>query len=93
MKKLLLLLNLFIVSTLVSAQGPYENDWIKYNQEYYKVKVAQDGIYRLSFNTLTQAGFAVSSLDPRKIQLFHNGQEVPIYLEGESDGTFDGADC
>ncbi|MBK8584191.1 MAG: T9SS type A sorting domain-containing protein [Bacteroidetes bacterium] len=92
MKKLLLLLNLFIVSTLVSAQGPYENDWIKYNQEYYKVKVAQDGIYRLSFNTLTQAGFAVSSLDPRKIQLFHNGQEVPIYLEGESDGTFDGAD-
>ena len=92
MKKLLLLLNLFFISFLGNAQGPYENDWIKYNQEYYKIKIAQDGIYRLGLNTLTSAGFAASTLDPRKIQLFHNGQEVPIYLEGESDGSFDASD-
>ena len=36
MKKLLLLLNLFIISSLTIAQPPYENDWIKYNQEYYR---------------------------------------------------------
>lgn len=92
MKKLLLLFNLLVFSTLVNAQGPYENDWIRYNQEYYKIKIAQDGIYRIGLSTLTQAGFAASSLDPRKIQLFHNGQEVAIYLEGESDGTFDNSD-
>ncbi|MBK6397314.1 MAG: hypothetical protein IPF75_03360 [Bacteroidetes bacterium] len=92
MKKLLLLLNLLFISILGNAQGPYENDWIRYNQEYYKIKIAQEGIYRIGLSTLTQAGFSAASLDPRKIQLFHNGQEVAIYLEGENDGSFDAAD-
>ncbi|MBL0102886.1 MAG: hypothetical protein IPP51_03480 [Bacteroidetes bacterium] len=74
-----------------SAQT-YTNNWINYNQEYYKIKVAQDGIYRLDRNALINAGFSATSIDPRKIQIFHNGQQLPVYIEGEADGVFDASD-
>ena len=92
MKKLLLLLFLVMISVFASAQPPYQNSWIKYNQEYYKIKIASEGIYRIGLTTLTSAGFSATAIDPRKIQIFHNGLQIPIYLEGEGDGTFDAAD-
>lgn len=92
MKKLLPFLLIVLNSFFVLAQGPYQNSWIKYNQEYYKIQVAQDGIYRISLNTLTLAGFSAASLDPRKIQMYNNGSQVPLYIEGESDGVFDPSD-
>jgi hypothetical protein len=89
MKKLLPFLSFILLSLVAFAQGPYENSWIKYNQEYYKIKVVQNGIYRVGPTTLAQAGFSVGASDPRKIQIFHNGKEVPLYIQGEGDGVFD----
>jgi hypothetical protein len=75
-----------------SAQAPttYGNEWINYDQTYYKIQVAQNGIYRLSHTYLTQAG--ISGVDPRKFQLFRRGQEVAIHVAGEADGVFDPTD-
>ncbi len=56
------------------------------------MKVWQEGIYRINSQTLLFAGVPVSSIDPRKIQVFRDGQEQYIYLEGESDGIFDADD-
>jgi hypothetical protein len=64
------------------------NSWINYSQTYYKFPIHQDGVYRISYNTLNNSGIPISNLDPRKIQLFARGKEVPIYIEGESDGIF-----
>ena len=75
-----------------SFSQPYNNSWINYSQEYYKFKVADKGIYRIDSTVLANAGIPLSSIDPRNFQLFARGVELPIYIEGEGDGVFDGAD-
>lgn len=75
-----------------SALAQYGNEWIQYNQPYYKIGVAADGLYRLTYGDLQSAGFPVASVDPRRIQLFHRGVEQAIYIQGESDAHFDASD-
>lgn len=74
------------------GQTPYGNDWINTNQSYYKIKVAQKGIYRLNHSTLSQQIPTLSTINPKYFQLFKNGKEVAIYVQGENDNTFDSND-
>lgn len=69
----------------------FGNEWIKFNQAYYKIPTAKDGLYRLTYSDLLDAGFPVGS-DPRRIQLFHRGKEQAIYIEGQNDGVFNTTD-
>ena len=82
---ILLFLPLFVNAQLT-------NDWINYDQNYFKFPIAEDGIYRIDFQQLVNAGVNVSSLDPRNFQIFAKGEEIPIYIQGESDGSFDSND-
>ncbi len=68
------------------------NEWINYNQTYYKIKLAEDGIYKVSYDDLLEAGFPVSSVDPRRIQLFFRGTEQAIWVEGQQDAKLDPED-
>ncbi len=63
--------------------------WINYNTTYIKLAVGKDGIYRITKNYLEQNGINTSSIDPATFQLFNYGKEVPIYVSGENDGSFD----
>lgn len=90
-KRLLLLSLLFFVFIVGKAQ-PYGNEWINYSQKYYKIKVAQTGVYRLDSITIQQAGIDLSTIDPRNFQLFHNGTEQPLFILGEQDGVFNAVD-
>jgi hypothetical protein len=83
---LMLLLN----SGMLLAQSL--QSWINFNQSYYKIKTGQDGIYRISYSDLQQAGFPVEQVDPRRIQLFHRGVEQAIFVEGQLDARFDPQD-
>ncbi|MEJ2006145.1 MAG: transporter, partial [Cyclobacteriaceae bacterium] len=74
---------------LAAAAQPYANDWIDYDKSYWRIQTAEDAIYRISYADLQSAGFPVSTIDPRRIQLFHRGQEIAIYVEGEADAVFD----
>ncbi|MCW5909209.1 MAG: hypothetical protein KIS94_15190 [Chitinophagales bacterium] len=77
MKKLLLLTAFF--GWLFVAAQPYGNEWIDYaNPNYYKIKVVKDGIYRIPYSTLQSVGLG-SALGDR-FALYHNGQEVPLYV-------------
>src|SRR5882724_5418710 len=73
------------------SNSQYSNSWIVPSQQYFKIPVAKEGIYRLSRSNLQAAGFPVNS-DPRYIQLFHRGQEQSIYVKGQSDGNFGSSD-
>ena len=75
----------------VNAQ-PIGNEWIDFNQEYYKIPVGKDGIYRISYNDLQGIGFPVSSINPQRLQIFHRGQEMAIYVEGQDDAQFNPQD-
>ena len=95
-KKNIICLALHILSAIFFSaeafgQTGYNNDWINYDQTYFKLAVAQDGIYKISQAELSAAGFPVSA-DPRNIQIFHRGKEQAVLLEGQNDGTFDPSD-
>lgn len=66
-----------------------QNNWIDYDLTYYKISTVEDGIHRVSFASLSSAGLNPNTLDPRNIRLYHRGQEVAIYVQGEEDGRFD----
>lgn len=76
----------------VFAQTPYGNDWINPSQQYFKIKVAQKGIYRLNYAALNQQIPSLGTINPKNFQLFKNGKEVAIYIQGEADNRFDSSD-
>ncbi|MEP0713283.1 MAG: C25 family cysteine peptidase, partial [Algoriphagus sp.] len=86
---LLLFLAFLIVDQLALAQQPV---WYSYDQTYYKIPTASDGIHRVTAATLSGAGINLTGLDPRNIRLYHRGKEVAIYIQGENDGRFDSGD-
>lgn len=91
MKKILLISLSLLVSNLIFAQK-YGNEWINFNQDYYKIKIGKEGIYRIDSATLQSIGFPLSSVDPKNIQLWINGEEQPILVNGENDGSFNSDD-
>lgn len=68
------------------------NEWIKYDQPYYKIKTGSDDIHRLTYESLQAAGFNFSGLAPTNFQLFHRGQEVAVHVNDGGDGTFGAGD-
>ncbi|HHH50401.1 MAG TPA: hypothetical protein ENK52_05430, partial [Saprospiraceae bacterium] len=82
------LLFLFFFTSSISAQMEtdqgilYGNEWINYNQSYYKITIVEEGVYRLTQNDLATAGVFNSSTIPKgqDFQLFYQGKEVPIYV-------------
>ncbi len=91
MKYIIVILVLLIFYGNSLAQ-PIGNEWINYSQSYFKIKINQEGIYRIDLNTLQNAGIDPNAIDPRSIQLFKYGEEQYIYIPGEKDGRFDGSD-
>ncbi len=87
---LLFLLLAVIVTPPVSLSQNF--NWITPNKTYLKLSVVDDGMYRITRSDFTNAGINTSSVDPRTVKLFNKGAQIPIYFEGESDGTFDSPD-
>lgn len=72
---------------------------------WYKIGLPESGIYKLTYDELKNLGINISSVDPRQIRIYHNAGgvlpemnaepryddlvEVPIYVSGEADGSFD----
>jgi len=61
-------------------------------QVFAKLTVAEDGIYRISCAALSDSGISLKKIDPRSLQLYNKGVEVPMYVSGESDGVFNSSD-
>ncbi|MCB0567165.1 MAG: hypothetical protein KDD01_22590, partial [Phaeodactylibacter sp.] len=58
----------------------YGNEWIRYDQSYFKIMVAEDGIYRIPYETLQSSGLPVNSIDGSQYQLWRLGEEQPLYV-------------
>ena len=86
------LLLLMAVSFAGTGAPPYGNEWINYNQQYFAVKVNEDGLYRINYNTLLNAGVPLGTFDPRNFQVFARGEEQPIIVKNEHTGNFQPGD-
>ena len=78
------------------------------NGNWYKVFVAESGMYQLSKSDLESLGIPVESIDPSTLKIYGNGAgivpentsdariddlgEIAIHVSGENDGSFDDAD-
>ncbi len=83
-----LLALLFSCVTITALSQPYGNEWINYSQRYYRIPIGTDGVYRITFNDLANAGIPISGINPQHLQMWASGQAVPIYVAGEDDGIF-----
>ena len=81
---------LLVTGLLVHFFAKGQSDqWLDYDADYYKIPTYSDGIYKLSYTTLSASGVAMDDLDPREIKVYHRGEEVAVYISGEQDGSFD----
>lgn len=95
----------FLFSVMASSQV---TNSVLANGNWFKFSVDTTGVFRIDRNLLQQIGISTGSIDPRKIHIYGNGgnllperngdfryddlQENAIYIEGESDGSFDAND-
>ncbi len=82
----------FIFHFSFLAQAQFGNEWINYQQSYFRIPVLQKGLYRVSTDDLRKAGVPVNTVNPVTVQLFFRGQEQAIYISGEADQRFDDPD-
>jgi hypothetical protein len=68
---------------------PFNNEWIDYSKTYYKFKIGANGLVRIPQSTLAAAG--LGGVPAEQLQLFRNGQEVPIYVTNGT-GVMGGGD-
>ena len=88
-------LYIFIIFCFVTLKGvaqTYGNEWVNFALTYYKINTGANGIYRLTYTNLNNVGFPVGQ-DNQRIQLFHRGQELAIYVEdANGNDLFDAGD-
>jgi len=87
------ILILFILIHLgLQSFGQLSNEWFDSSQRYFTFKIGQNGVYRLNYNTLSSHGIPVDDINPKNIQIFKNGEEQYLYVNGQEDNSFDADD-
>lgn len=79
----------FYVFFMASLQGMSQGEWINFDRDYFKIPTARHGVYQLDYLALSTSGIDMNRLNPRDIRVYHRGKEIPIYINGEEDGSFD----
>ena len=67
-------------STLVGGFD-YGNDWFDPEKPWVKIKVVEDGVYRISATDLQNAGINLGTLDPNTVHLYYRNKEIPIHVQ------------
>ena len=75
---------LFTLLIAGRSAGQYGNEWINFNQDYFKLKVAEDGLYRVSVAELEAVGFPSNTVAAERLRLFKGGQEVAMLVSSSS---------
>jgi hypothetical protein len=66
-----------------NGQTLYGNEWINYNQTYYKFKLTTNGMHRINQTALQSAGIPVETVQAANFQIFYMGKQIPLYTTTE----------
>ncbi|HEX5624406.1 MAG TPA: C25 family cysteine peptidase, partial [Saprospiraceae bacterium] len=61
-----------------NGQQIFGNEWIRPGNDYYRILIAADGLYRLSYQQLLQSGIPVNDIPANQVRLHRFGMEVPL---------------
>lgn len=81
-----------LLAVTVVSYAQYGFEWIKPYQPYVKFPITNNGIYTIDSTTLSNAGFQLGGVHPKRFQLFVNGVQVPLFIRGEADGVLNSND-
>lgn len=68
------------------------DDWIDYSKTYLKFGIYKDGIYRITSADLSAFGINTSAINPKTFKVYLKGREIPVFVSGEDDFSFDESD-
>lgn len=71
--------------------APYRKQFEIARAGCFKAMVNTDSIQEISYQDLLDAGFPLLT-DPRNLKVYHLGEEIPAFIEGEDDGIWDPGD-
>lgn len=71
---------LYFLSTANAKLNYNTNEWIDYEKTYYKIKVAENSICQIDFETLKTNNVPVEIIDGNQLCIFSEGKEIPIYV-------------
>jgi hypothetical protein len=66
-----------------NGQILYGNEWINYSQNYCKIQIAEDGIYRLTGAEMSKSGIPIATIPSEQYKMYHLGQEIPIFVNNQ----------
>lgn len=69
--------------------APASGDSPEVETPRYKISISEDGIYRLDYATLQEAGLPVETIQPETFKLTSQGQEVALWFDGDNDDIFE----
>lgn len=81
-----------VFSALNAAAPPpidYGNAWVDLNKPWIKLRVWEDGVYRVSAADLAAGGLDSNSVTPANLHLFFRGQEQYIHVATTVSGKLD----
>ncbi len=67
-------------------------DWYDPTATYYKIRVFEDGLYRLDARWFSESGIVLAPGDLDRLQVFLDGEEIPLLIEDGGDGVLDTGD-
>ena len=66
--------------------------WINYSNEYIKLAISSDGIYRINYQDLINYGLSPANIDPNSIKIYCRGKQLPLFINSNQPGTFSNDD-
>ncbi|MBZ5859154.1 putative type IX secretion system sortase PorU2 [Flavihumibacter profundi] len=81
-RRLTFLLLAFMAFSVEAISQPFNNEWINYNNTYFKFKVGKDSLYQIGQALLQQNGLGSTPVE--QFRLYRNGVEVPLYTSVSS---------
>lgn len=83
MRRLLPAICFLLLTQKIFSQN-FGNEWIQYDQTYYKFLIIEDGFYRINYDVLNAAGFPLGSINGNQLQVFNRGIEIPVYVSNDA---------
>ena len=74
------------------TQDDSTGNWIDYSKEYVKLKIPNDGIYRIFYDDVIDYGLNPAQINPLTFKVYWKGQQISIFVFGENDNSFDPGD-
>ncbi len=66
--------------------------WIDYTKEYIKLAIPSDGLFRIRYDDVVNYGLNPLFINPKTFKIFKKGKELPLFVFGENDASFDSTD-